>query len=89
MQTQAIRQALESRLTLIQGPPGTGKTKTACSLILAAVKLRKNKGARSDGKVRSVFLMFLGFLSPDLLLNIEWRFCPIVGVAIPTASDPA
>ena len=53
-QSKAIRQALESRLTLIQGPPGTGKTKTACNLILAAVKLRKSKGgARRDGKVRT------------------------------------
>eukprot|EP00752_Nemacystus_decipiens_P008749 g7810.t1 len=52
VQSKAIRQALESRLTLIQGPPGTGKTKTACNLILAAVKLRKSKGgARRDGKV--------------------------------------
>eukprot|EP00903_Cladosiphon_okamuranus_P006318 g6193.t1 len=52
VQSKAIRQALESRLTLIQGPPGTGKTKTAVNLILAAVQLRKSKGgARRDGKV--------------------------------------
>ncbi|CAB1117510.1 unnamed protein product [Ectocarpus sp. CCAP 1310/34] len=50
--TRAIRQALGSRLTLIQGPPGTGKTKTACNLILSAVRLRQSKGgARWDGKV--------------------------------------
>lgn len=53
-QAQAVRQALESRLTLIQGPPGTGKTKTACSLVQAAVVLRDGKGARGDGKA-SVF----------------------------------
>ncbi|CAM9114212.1 unnamed protein product [Scytosiphon promiscuus] len=52
IQSKAIRQALESRLTLIQGPPGTGKTKTACNLILSAVRLRHSKsGARRDGKV--------------------------------------
>ncbi|CAN0132416.1 unnamed protein product, partial [Laminaria digitata] len=50
-QSHAIRQALESRLTLIQGPPGTGKTKTACNLILSAVRLRSGKRARRDGKV--------------------------------------
>lgn len=53
-QTKAIRQALESRLTLIQGPPGTGKTTTACNLILAAVRLRRSK-SRSDGKVSGWF----------------------------------
>ncbi|CAN0292068.1 unnamed protein product [Ectocarpus sp. 12 AP-2014] len=52
VQTRAIRQALGSRLTLIQGPPGTGKTKTACNLLLSAVRLRQSKGgARWDGKV--------------------------------------
>ncbi|CAM9763363.1 unnamed protein product [Hapterophycus canaliculatus] len=52
IQSKAIRQALESRITLIQGPPGTGKTKTACNLILSAVRLRHSKsGARRDGKV--------------------------------------
>lgn len=53
-QAQAVRQALEGRLTLIQGPPGTGKTKTACSLVRAAVMLREGKGGRGDGKV-SIF----------------------------------
>jgi superfamily I DNA and/or RNA helicase len=32
-QRQAIKNALENRLTLIQGPPGTGKTETSAWII--------------------------------------------------------
>ncbi|CAF4339295.1 unnamed protein product, partial [Rotaria magnacalcarata] len=32
-QRQAIKHALENRLTLIQGPPGTGKTETSAWII--------------------------------------------------------
>ena len=37
-QREAIRNALENRLTLIQGPPGTGKTKTSAWIIHLWVK---------------------------------------------------
>lgn len=68
-QTRAIRQALESRLTLIQGPPGTGKTKTACNLILSAVRLRRSKGgARRDGKVLLVLVLFFFYCVLLLIL---------------------
>lgn len=43
-QRQAIRNALENRLTLIQGPPGTGKTETSAWIIHLCVKYFLKEG---------------------------------------------
>ncbi|CAM9279136.1 unnamed protein product [Phaeothamnion confervicola] len=48
-QAEAVRCALERRLTLVQGPPGTGKTRTACAMLLAAVRLAHFSGAGAAG----------------------------------------
>jgi len=45
-QRNAVKNAMEQRLSLIQGPPGTGKTHVACAIIAAWVERYARNGER-------------------------------------------
>lgn len=87
-QRAAILGALRQRIALVQGPPGTGKTRTACRLILAAVKQQQQQsGFRQHDRVLAC--AFSNVAADNLLEGLRGLGVRVVRVGTPTMVRPS